>query len=55
MTDVIIPLDLFDDLIENTQHLLNEAEHDGDQYYIEIFKKELGRCKEIQKELSKDN
>lgn len=54
MTDVIIPLDLFDDLIDNTIECMNAAKNSLDEALVMEYKKDIDRCREIQKELSKD-
>ena len=55
MTDVIVPLDLFDDLVENLIECLNTAINSGNTELEYLYRSELERCNEIQKELSKDN
>ncbi len=55
MTNVIVPLDLFDDLVENVVDCLNKAKVDDNKRLIAIYEDELYRCNEIQNELSKDD
>ncbi len=53
--NVTVPLDLFDDLVENVVDCLNKARADGDGRLISIHEDELLRCSEIQQELSRDD
>ena len=55
MTQVTLPLDLYNDLVENLIECLNTAINEGDDYMEGIHRTELDRCNEIQKELSNDS
>lgn len=45
-----VPLDLLDDLIENTIECLNHAiNSNADDYVIRIYQKEIERCEKIQR------
>jgi len=54
MDNVIIPIDLFDDLVENTIECLNQAINNEKTRLVEAYKKDLDRCNEIKDKLSKE-
>ena len=55
MTQVILPLDLYDDLVSNTMDLLEVAIKNRDDKLEMLCRHDISRCDEIQKELSNDS